>query len=96
MPLILQELNHTGSHLLYRDKRRHLSLYNIARQERTTLLTYAGYVQWVPQVGGCVQGWAYRCRGVVWCGVVWCGRTWNGAECRAVKSAFKDYLTSAG
>ncbi len=44
-----QELNHRGTHLLFRDKKRHLSLYNIAKQERTTLLNYAGYVQWVPQ-----------------------------------------------
>ncbi len=43
------ELNHRGTHLLFRDKKRHLSLYNIAKQERTTLLNYSGYVQWVPQ-----------------------------------------------
>lgn len=43
------ELNHRGTHLLFRDKKRHLSLYNIAKQERVTLLNYAGYVQWVPQ-----------------------------------------------
>jgi hypothetical protein len=51
LPQPLQELNHRGTHLLFRDKKRHLSLYNIAKQERTTLLNYAGYVQWVPQVG---------------------------------------------
>lgn len=44
------ELNHRGTHLLFRDKKRHLSLFNIQKQERTTLLNYAGYVQWVPQV----------------------------------------------
>mmetsp|Transcript_26109 Transcript_26109/g.57041 ORF Transcript_26109/g.57041 Transcript_26109/m.57041 type:complete len:1764 (+) Transcript_26109:195-5486(+) len=43
------ELNHRGTHLLFRDKKRHLNLYNLQRQERTTLLNYSGYVQWVPQ-----------------------------------------------
>lgn len=45
----MQELNHRGTHLLFRDKKRHLSLYNIQKQERVTLLNYSGYVQWVPQ-----------------------------------------------
>jgi intraflagellar transport protein 172 len=43
------ELNQRGTHLLFRDKKRHLNLYNIQQQERVTLLNYAGYVQWVPQ-----------------------------------------------
>lgn len=42
------ELNPRGSHLLYRDKRRQLYLYNIQAQERHTLLSYVSYVQWVP------------------------------------------------
>ncbi|GAX77698.1 hypothetical protein CEUSTIGMA_g5141.t1 [Chlamydomonas eustigma] len=42
------ELNHRGTHLLFRDKKRHLNLFNIAKQERVTLLNYSGYVQWVP------------------------------------------------
>ncbi len=46
--LCLQELNARATHLLFRDKRRHLHLYSIARQERVTLLTYCSYVQWVP------------------------------------------------
>lgn len=44
----MQELNARATHLLYRDKRRQLHLYNIAKQERTTLLPYCSYVQWVP------------------------------------------------
>ena len=44
----IQELNARATHLLFRDKRRHLHLYNIAKQERTTLLPYCSYVQWVP------------------------------------------------
>lgn len=47
---VLQELNHRGTHLLFRDKKRHLSLYTLVKQERVTLLNYTGYVQWVPQV----------------------------------------------
>ena len=35
--------------MLFRDKKRHLNLYTIAKQERVTLLNYSGYVQWVPQ-----------------------------------------------
>ncbi|EFJ49307.1 intraflagellar protein IFT172 [Volvox carteri f. nagariensis] len=42
------ELNQRGTHLLFRDKKRHLHLFNIASQERTTLLNYCQYVQWVP------------------------------------------------
>uniref|UniRef100_A0A7S3QV19 Intraflagellar transport protein 172 homolog n=1 Tax=Dunaliella tertiolecta TaxID=3047 RepID=A0A7S3QV19_DUNTE len=43
------ELNPRGTHLLFRDKKRQLSLFHITKQERTTLLNYSGYVQWVPQ-----------------------------------------------
>jgi len=42
------ELNPRGSHLLFRDKKRQLHLYHLAKQERTTLLHYCSYVQWVP------------------------------------------------
>lgn len=42
------ELNQRGTHLLFRDKKRHLHLFNIAKQERVTLLNYCQYVQWVP------------------------------------------------
>ncbi|MEW5300130.1 MAG: hypothetical protein WDW38_002966 [Sanguina aurantia] len=42
------ELNQRGTHLLFRDKKRHLHLYDISKQERTTLLNYCQYVQWVP------------------------------------------------
>jgi intraflagellar transport protein 172 len=42
------ELNGRGNLLLFRDKRRQLHLYNIHKQERTTLLSYCNYVQWVP------------------------------------------------
>ena len=48
MAACTQELNARATHLLFRDKRRHLHLYNIAKQERTTLLPYCSYVQWVP------------------------------------------------
>jgi len=43
------ELNLRGTHLLFRDKNRHLSLYDIEKGERTTLLTYCSFVQWVPR-----------------------------------------------
>lgn len=42
------ELNQKGSHLLFRDRRHHLHLFNSATGERTLLLNYVGYVQWVP------------------------------------------------
>eukprot|EP00983_Pelagomonas_calceolata_P073776 1152272-Pelagomonas_calceolata.AAC.18 len=47
--LLGDELNPRGTHLLFRDKKRQLSLFHITKQERTTLLNYSGYVQWVPQ-----------------------------------------------
>lgn len=43
------ELNHRGTLLLFRDKRRQLHLYDVARQQRSTLLNYCTYVQWVPE-----------------------------------------------
>eukprot|EP00191_Tetraselmis_sp_GSL018_P001208 CAMPEP_0177614748 /NCGR_PEP_ID=MMETSP0419_2-20121207/22933_1 /TAXON_ID=582737 /ORGANISM="Tetraselmis sp., Strain GSL018" /LENGTH=1707 /DNA_ID=CAMNT_0019112051 /DNA_START=174 /DNA_END=5298 /DNA_ORIENTATION=- len=42
------ELNARATHLLFRDKKKNLHLYNIKAQERITLLTYCSYVQWVP------------------------------------------------
>ncbi|GBG85805.1 hypothetical protein CBR_g40614 [Chara braunii] len=42
------ELNPRASHLLYRDKKRQLHLFNIVTQERVSLLNYCSYVQWVP------------------------------------------------
>lgn len=42
------ELNAKGTHLLFRDKKHRLHLYDIRRQDRTTLLPMCGYVQWVP------------------------------------------------
>ena len=42
------ELNQKGSHLLFRDRRRHLHLFNALSGERVLLLNYVGYVQWVP------------------------------------------------
>jgi hypothetical protein len=47
-PLDTQELNSKGTYLLFRDKKRHLHLYDIQAQQRTTLLAYCQYVQWVP------------------------------------------------
>jgi len=61
-----QELNPRGTHLLFRDKKRQLSLFNIAKQERTTLLNYSGYVQWVPQVCVCACVCVYACVRVKW------------------------------
>lgn len=42
------ELNSRGNLLLFRDKRRHLHLYNTDTQTRTQLLNFCTYVQWVP------------------------------------------------
>ncbi|KAL5017204.1 hypothetical protein ScPMuIL_006793 [Solemya velum] len=42
------ELNETGKKLLFRDKRLKLNLYDIESQQRTTILNYCSYVQWVP------------------------------------------------
>ncbi|KAK9829656.1 hypothetical protein WJX72_007146 [[Myrmecia] bisecta] len=42
------ELNSRGTHLLFRDRKHQLHLYSLAKQERTTLLSYCTYVQWVP------------------------------------------------
>jgi intraflagellar transport protein 172 len=42
------ELNSRADMLLFRDKRRHLHLYEIATQTRTQLLDFCTYVQWVP------------------------------------------------
>jgi intraflagellar transport protein 172 len=42
------ELNARASKLLFRDKRRALHLYDLATQQRHTLLSFCNYVQWVP------------------------------------------------
>ena len=42
------ELNEHGTHLLFRDKRRQLHLYELKSQKSSTLLSYCSYVQWVP------------------------------------------------
>ena len=42
------ELNPSGSKLLFRDKNRHLHLFDVATQNKTTLLNFCSYVQWVP------------------------------------------------
>ena len=42
------ELNERGNMLLFRDKRRQLHLYDVIQQNRSTLLSYCNYVQWVP------------------------------------------------
>lgn len=46
--LSLQELNSRGSHLLFRDKTHQLHLFNLATQQRSSLLGFCQYVQWVP------------------------------------------------
>lgn len=43
-----QELNLRGSHLLFRDKRHQLHVYDLAAQTRSSLLDFCQYVQWVP------------------------------------------------
>jgi intraflagellar transport protein 172 len=43
------ELNGRANLLLFRDKRRHLHLFNVDTQQRTQLLQFCTYVQWVPQ-----------------------------------------------
>jgi intraflagellar transport protein 172 len=42
------ELSGKGNKLLFRDKKHHLHIYDIATQRRHTLLSYCTYVQWVP------------------------------------------------
>ena len=42
------ELNHRATKLLFRDKQRQLYLYDLVRQQKSTLLNYCAYVQWVP------------------------------------------------
>ncbi|OWF38575.1 intraflagellar transport protein 172 homolog [Mizuhopecten yessoensis] len=42
------ELNETGRKMLFRDKRMRLNLYDIETKQRTTILNYCSYVQWVP------------------------------------------------
>ncbi|KPI84420.1 hypothetical protein ABL78_6527 [Leptomonas seymouri] len=43
------ELDFRASRLLFRDKQHQLYLYDIASQQRSTLLSYCTYVQWVPR-----------------------------------------------
>ncbi len=43
------ELNGRANLLLFRDKRRHLHLYNVENQSRNQLLNFCTYVQWVPE-----------------------------------------------
>eukprot|EP00882_Tetradesmus_deserticola_P028080 GHRQ01031258.1.p1 GENE.GHRQ01031258.1~~GHRQ01031258.1.p1 ORF type:complete len:211 (+),score=96.92 GHRQ01031258.1:939-1571(+) len=45
---MLQELNLRGSHLLFRDKRHQLHVFDLAAQTRSSLLNFCQYVQWVP------------------------------------------------
>ncbi|EFC47925.1 hypothetical protein NAEGRDRAFT_63764 [Naegleria gruberi] len=42
------ELNNRATKLLFRDKQRHLHVFDLKTQKTTTLLTYCSYVQWVP------------------------------------------------
>lgn len=42
------ELNSSGSKLIFRDKKKRLTISNIYTQSKTTLLNYCSYVQWVP------------------------------------------------
>ncbi|KAK0069568.1 intraflagellar transport protein 172 isoform X1 [Biomphalaria pfeifferi] len=42
------ELNETGHKLLFRDNKLKLHLYDIETQQKTSILNYCSYVQWVP------------------------------------------------
>ncbi|XP_022255684.1 intraflagellar transport protein 172 homolog [Limulus polyphemus] len=42
------EMNETGHKLLFRDKRQRLNLVDIETEERTSLLNYCTFVQWIP------------------------------------------------
>jgi len=42
------EMNETGRKILFRDKRRHLHLYDIESQEKQTILSYCTFNEWVP------------------------------------------------
>uniref|UniRef100_A0A7S0YIK8 Intraflagellar transport protein n=1 Tax=Polytomella parva TaxID=51329 RepID=A0A7S0YIK8_9CHLO len=41
-------LNPRGTHLLFRDRQRHLHLVAMATQSKSTLLTHCSFAQWVP------------------------------------------------
>ncbi len=41
-------LNETGRKLAMRDKRKHLHLFDLATEVKTTILNYCTFVQWVP------------------------------------------------
>jgi intraflagellar transport protein 172 len=41
-------LSSRGDKLLFRDKKRQLNIFDINSQQRTTLLNFCSYVQWVP------------------------------------------------
>ncbi|KAK4299690.1 hypothetical protein Pmani_028048 [Petrolisthes manimaculis] len=42
------ELNETSSQLLFRDKRQRLMLINVSNLQKSTILNYSTFVQWVP------------------------------------------------
>ena len=42
------ELNETGKKILFRDKRSRLNLMDVDTMEKTTILNYSTFVQWVP------------------------------------------------
>jgi len=44
----VQELNGRGTHLLFRDKAQQLHLFDLASQQRSSMLSCCQYVQWVP------------------------------------------------
>lgn len=46
--LLPQEMNTRGTHLLFRDKAHQLHLFDLASQQRSSLLGFCQYVQWVP------------------------------------------------
>ncbi|CAI9571384.1 unnamed protein product [Staurois parvus] len=42
------ELNETGRKLLFRDKKLRLNIFDVSDGQKTTILNYCSYVQWVP------------------------------------------------
>ena len=42
------ELNTTCSHLIFRDKKQNLMLYNVNTRTKRRIMSNCGYVQWIP------------------------------------------------
>ena len=42
------ELNARGNIVVFRDKKRNLYLFDVTSQTKKSVLSYCGYVQWIP------------------------------------------------